>query len=198
MSRKQELDKDIEVFWLIYTQSRQSLEVYKYLKSTSASGQFWEHIAFTSLKDCFIELDKLLSTKDSQHYRLDGLINKLKPGGQYSSFKFSEAQLNDWSKIFLIFHKTLNKISVLRNKKYAHTDRNFKVLDQDFDIDIMEIEKIFDFLENVIQVVHQHCLDSTASTKLLFYAKDLRIFDDLEELRKIRTTQFIEGLNRNK
>jgi uncharacterized protein YoxC len=168
MTKKQELREEIETFWKIYITARHSLEITKYLadsKTKRSENLFWKHIQITCFKNAIVELDKLVSESENQKFRVSKLISKLLPKGHFRTFQFPEEKINEWNDQLHEYSDTITQIKTLRDNLYAHTDRK-KLSLEELNVDRIELEKIFDFVEDVIQSVYQICLDGHALTTL--------------------------------
>ncbi len=71
----------------------------------------------------FIEIDKLTSKSDNQKFKLTKLFNKLKLGGNFQKFNFSQTKLKEWEDKLTKLTLETEKICTLRNEKYGHSDR---------------------------------------------------------------------------
>lgn len=187
------LENDLNQIWLIYVEARQSLEIYKYIRSENPTHIFWRQIRYMGIKNCFIELDKLISDSKNQKFRLSKFINKLKPDGYYKKYNFPFETIQKWERNMSDLKSQTDIIETLRSKKYAHTDREFNYSPN---LDFDEIERLFDLIEEILIKVHKICLDKMAITSLSFKAENLKFIDQIQKYKELRKQEVFEKLGK--
>lgn len=187
------LEDEIEKIWFIYYEARQSFEIYKYLNEKKPTYILWKQMRYMCIKNSFIELDKLFSNSPNQKYNLSKLFNKLKPSGVCRAQNFPEDIINKWEGIMKEFKDHSKIISTLRSSKFAHTDRNFIYAP---DIDFQEIERMFDFVEEVIEKIHKVCLKKHPIMNLSIYSEKLKFIDQLEEFKELKRKEVFRKLGK--
>lgn len=108
-----------------------------------------------------IELAKLFSDrKSTDKFNLLHFLSKLKPDGQYKHFKIDPLKIAEWESQVFTNEKLIRKVIILRDKIYAHTDRD-KDDYKKIVIYFKQIEELFEIVETVLKEVYLIALSTT-------------------------------------
>jgi len=147
--RKTKLDKEINQIWLIYTNSFEYYnclkQIRKYEKTRFSDSRFLSFITYTSWYILIIELCKVYQNdNNNQHFNIYGLLNRLI--NNYKNLEFrSMISLSDIRKYSDDFNSPKiidirKRLVELRDKFYAHIDRQDQNFEREISLTYDEIE----------------------------------------------------------
>lgn len=193
MYSKTELDKEISQIWILYTNSYEYYyclrQVSKYERTEHTDSRFIYFLTYTSWYIIIIELCKLYQNDNkSQQYNIYGLINRLK--NNYKKLEYNllltksdiEKYYNDLNSPRIIDIR--NRLIVLRDKFYAHTDR----LDENFinkiNISLDEVEILFNILRAFIFDIKEKVFSSHAVFEEDIFINLDKVLKNIDESKK--------------
>lgn len=185
----EQLKEDIWSIWKILLDCQENLAFSRYLykpetddeREYMSFSKELQYIRFSLWKLGIIEIHKILSGSKNDVYSLWNLMKSLE-NGKYSAHGISKNVILSWKSSLKSAEITLSKISLLRNKRYAHTDRKVEIKEKD--ITFEEVEAILKFIESVIKDVYSHAFKSGIVNETLVFQKDK--FDVIKILAKER------------
>lgn len=160
MYSKNDLDGDISQIWLIYTNSYEYFnclnQLKNYKKSEYTDSRFMSFVFYTSWYVLIIELCKVYQNDNkNQHFNVYGLLNRLINNHKNLDFKtlISLEELNRYQTRFNApeIIDIRNRLIVLRDKFYAHFDR--EKLEKEVNIQLAEIDIILSLLKDFISEI---------------------------------------------
>ena len=162
--RKTKFDEEINQIWLIYTNSFEYYNCLKqirnYEKTDYSDSRFLSFITYTSWYILIIELCKVYQyDNNNQHFNIYGLLNRLI--NNYKNLEFrSMISLSDIRKYSDDFNSPkIRDIRIrlveLRDKFYAHIDRQDQDLEGEISLTYDEIEYLLKTLRNFIFEIKQ-------------------------------------------
>jgi len=183
----EQLKEDIWSIWKILLDCQENLAFSKYFYKPDTddernfihSSKELKYIRFSLWKLGIIEIHKILSHSKNDVYSLWNLMNNLE-NGKYVHHGISKDVVSTWQTNLKTTKKTLAKISLLRNKNYAHTDSGSK--SKESDITFEEVEVVLKIIESVIRDVYSHAFKSGIVNETLIFQKDS--FDIVKVLAK--------------
>ncbi|MBE9468070.1 MAG: hypothetical protein IMY72_07085 [Bacteroidetes bacterium] len=140
----------------------------KFKRTENSDKRFLYFMTYTSWYILVVELCKVFQHDNkNQHFNVYGFLNKLKNDYKKLECKdlLSKSEIdklyNDFNSEEIISIR--DKLVILRNKFYAHTDRQDEQIINDKNVDLLEIKKLFDILKNFIFeiksiVFHSHVI----------------------------------------
>ncbi|WP_312076490.1 hypothetical protein [Chryseobacterium sp.] len=186
----------------IYTVANESYLFSKYFNNgkndseiriiESPSIRFLKHSMW---RICIIELDKVFKKSDNHHFSFYEITNIVKQG----NFKIYNTNLNNdslflkWAKDLSKAKSTVAEINKLRNKVYAHTDRNKTALIEDINLDYSQIEELLEICLSMIKEMNLILLDR-AYLENKIYFRNPRIVEALANFSATTRKQRIEKL----
>ncbi|WP_162055193.1 AbiU2 domain-containing protein [Pontibacter pamirensis] len=195
---KAELKSDISSIWKIFHLAKQSYQYSYYLHKPDSEEEtteinrnhFLNFTRHTILRVLIIELCKLYN-KDSnnQKFSVPKLLKKLKRYGHYSKLKFDQAKLVQWDLKLQSYESTINNINVLRDKLYAHTDRQKPDLEQ-YGFEFEELKVLLELTEDIIFQINSDLFDSHTDFRTEFDMCEMDIVKKLVELRENELHKF--------
>lgn len=195
---KEKLNNDLEAVGIIYHKSRQSLEIYKYFsKRHNLSAPLYTHINYLAFSDLIVGLAKMYYHTQSQHYRINGLLGKLKVGGEYEQIQFDDKEnlILKWEKTIIENNDVINHIKLLRNKVFAHTD-NYQddyidsIRSYTFSTNIPKFETLFDLVKNIIFTLKAKVFDEHHLLDLDVTEDKISIIEDYSNYVKLQYEMF--------
>jgi hypothetical protein len=99
-----------------------------------------------------IELSKLFSEKDSEHYNIYKFISKLKLDGHYGDALISGSEIEAWEKTLADNKDSISNLILQRDKVYAHTDRNSKEVPNT--VTITKTRELIEIIQKIIREVY--------------------------------------------
>ncbi len=159
MNQKADLEREISQIWLLYTKSYEYFHCLRHLskfkRTENSDSRFMYFMTYTSWYILVVELCKVFQHDNkNQHFNIYGLINKLK--NEYKKLEYKDLLSKpDIDKFYNDFNSEeiisiRDKLVILRDKFYAHTDRQDERIINDKNVDLSEIEKLFDILRAFI------------------------------------------------
>ncbi|MFL5788971.1 MAG: hypothetical protein ACJ748_13010 [Flavisolibacter sp.] len=113
-----------------------ALESFKILLCLTKSEKFEER-SFVKFKNPFfvyeaqihwriivLELCKLFSDKENEHYNLNKFISRLKKGGHFADAEINDSSIEVWKAQLRKENKKIGNLILQRDKLFAHTDRS--------------------------------------------------------------------------
>lgn len=183
----EQLKEDIWSIWKILLDCQENLAFSKYFykpdtddeRNFISSSKELKYIRFSLWKLGIIEIHKILSHSKNDTYSLWNLMKNLE-NEKYVNHGISKDVISTWQTNLKATKKTLAKISLLRNKNYAHTDSGNKP--KESDITFEEVEVVLKIIESVIRDVYSHAFESGIINETLIFQKDN--FDIVKVLAK--------------
>jgi hypothetical protein len=197
---KAELQKDISSIWNIFYLAKQSFQYSYYLHKPDTEEEATEisrdHFLYFSrhliLRVLVIELCKLYNKDNSnQKFRICNLLNKLKANGHYSKLKFNQEKIAEWELTLQSYETTIYTINILRDKLYAHTDRNKPDLEQ-YGFEFEDLKNLLNLAEDIIFQINSDLFDKHSDLKTEFDRREMNAIKDLVEFRKSDLQKFWE------
>lgn len=159
MGRKYKLKgeiKEVEKIYFFCKKSFYYASQHHYAKTPEEDSDFIQQVMW---RTTIIELTKLFSSSIKRDkFNLFRFVEKVKAYYNHtlhieeSSFLEWESQLNDCKPI-------IDKLLILRDKVYAHTDRNSRHIDTDI-VSFEEAEKLLVVAEVILEEVHFRVFES--------------------------------------
>lgn len=182
-----DLKSDIWTIWKILLTCKENYLFSKYLHkpdtdeelkylSNSRHFKFFRHSLW---RLCIIELHKLLSKSDKDFYNLWTFIKNLETN-HYAGHNVPEDTIREWRTLLLSRKVTTKKIMLLRNKVYAHTDRENESLN--IDITFEEVYELIILAEKVIRGIYINSFESDILTETPIFERGR--FDIIKILAK--------------
>ncbi|TDN80383.1 hypothetical protein DET49_13224 [Salegentibacter sp. 24] len=204
MSQKEEINNNIWEIWKISLNAKRFLKYSFYLHKPDTNEEFeylkksrdFKFIADALWRNCVIELSKLFyDSKKRDKFNIFHFIKKLEKDVHFRNFKISKTKIDFWYNQIEENRKTIDLITELRDKVYAHTDGPIERIGLDTPT-FEQTEKLIDIIESVITEIYSSVFDSHAMMnspnlelnpskiiKILAAEKKARI-SDMEELLK--------------
>jgi len=205
MPTKKELKENIWLIWKILTLAKECYQYSYYMHKPETPGeleylkysqhfQFIRHILW---RNTVIELCKLFSKSSGRDkFNIFHFIGKLKKDGHFRSFDVDATKITDWESRLDANKETIEKLLILRDKVYAHTDRMNKNPD-DLTPTFEAVKQLIDIVENVIQEIYATVFETHAMmetplfnrnrfdiVKVLADAKNTRLQPLLDEIKQ--------------
>ena len=133
--KKAELKKETWELAQILFLAQESLKIVEYLVKdeedentvySKKMNAFFVYSTSIYWRVIVIELSKLFSDNDKEHYNIHKFISKLKPDGYYGDASISPSAIEIWEKALVDNKDATSNLILQRNKVYAHTDKNSK------------------------------------------------------------------------
>ena len=167
MEEKSSLEKDIWEIWQILLSAKSAYQYCKYFYAPKTASEITfvrssihiQTIRESLLKIVIIELHKLFSNSSNDHYNFQRLIRNFDNNGIYKKLNVPDTTLKKWRSLLKTHKGSVQKIKLLRNKLYAHTDRN-KQGAQAIILSFKDIEALIKLAELIIQDVHSIIFES--------------------------------------
>ncbi|WP_339841138.1 hypothetical protein [uncultured Maribacter sp.] len=215
MNKKEQLKKDLDkitksivtflqsfefCYYLNYPKSDNILDE-KHLKYISNSG-FFSFSRYALWRLTIIELHKLTNdNKETDKYNLHHLLRKIEKGGIYQSLNIDELKISEWKNELKKQNKSIEQVSSLRFKLYAHTDHNYKNVINNSELTLKETEELINVVVKVIFEIYSIVFDTHFEFKPIHEKKTLRrIIDDIltkrESDKKRVVEKFIQNANK--
>jgi hypothetical protein len=215
MNKKQQLKKDLDkitksivtflqsfefCYYLNYPKSDNVLNE-KHIKYITNSG-FFSFSRYALWRLTIIELHKLTNdNKETDKYNLHHLLRKLEKGGIYQSLNIVESKISEWKTELKKQNHSIEQVSSLRFKLYAHTDHNYKNVIKNSELTLKETEELINVVVKVIFEIYSIVFDTHFEFKPIHEKKTLRrIVDDIltkrESDRKSAVEKFIQNANK--
>jgi hypothetical protein len=187
MYLKEELNMDVLQIWLLYTKSYEYFyclkQINKFKQSEFSDNRFISFISYTSWYILVIELCKVYQNDNkNQHYNVYKLINILK--NEYKNLEYkSLLTKDDIEKYYTNFNslqiiEIRDKLVLLRDKFYAHTDRQDERFIKQINLNLAEIEILFKALRDFIYDINNKVFSIHS------VIDDVDIYIDLENVLK--------------
>jgi len=192
---KNELEKELEKIWQILLQAKQCfyLSFYLYKPKTQdeldylTSSIEFKLIRETMWKMGIIELGKLFIKSDNHKFNLHKFLNKLTK----NHVGLPQEQICKWRSKIDLEVDTVSMLQNLRDKLYAHTDReiNFSTESVTFE----KFEGLFLIVEQIIKEIFETVFNGMAEIDCGMF--DIERFNIIKILANERKTMLQEYLN---
>jgi hypothetical protein len=188
-------------YYLNYPKTENQLDE-KHLKYITNSG-FFSFSRYALWRVTILELHKLTNdNKETDKYNLHHLLRKLQKGGIYQSLKIDESKIIEWETELKKQKESINQVSSLRFKLYAHTDNNYKNVINDCELTLKATEELIKGVVKIIFEIYLIVFDTHFKLKSIHEKKTVRkIIDDIlikRELDKSKAVgNFIKNANKN-
>ena len=170
--RKEELKEKIGKLLMVFAHANEQYHYVEYFHNPATKEERdimiegpmapdFEIIKHMLFRSFIIEIAKLYSSSDSHKYRLGKLVDSLAPDGHYASVAISKTHLAEWKQLLDDNKDIIDKITVLRNKEYAHTDDPDKNNTYIGDITFPQIKKLLDIAGAILMYLYDEVLEST-------------------------------------
>lgn len=204
MYSTKDLDNAISQIWLMYSNSYEYFyclkQLKEYAKTEYSDSRFLSFITYSSWYILIIELSKVFQHDNrNQQYNVYGLINKLV--NEYKSLEFNSLILLDDVKRFQSdFNSSKiieirNRLIILRDKFYAHTDRLDEKFVKEINISISEIELLFKILRDFIFDIKSKVFKSHVLFEEDIFVNIKNILKNVDDSNKRRHDEMIRDLN---
>ena len=197
MSKKEELNKEIEEIWRILVICKESFLYSQYLHQpdTDKERDYIEHskdflfIRHTLWRMTIVELTKLLRSSNSHRFNIFHFIKKMKIGEYYAPVPVSEQTISKWEALLEENKALIQDVVNLRDKLYAHTDpTNETYINPELTFE--NTETLIKIIETVVQDIHFHVFDTEAIMQPLYFDKSrFNIIKILADEKERRITQ---------
>lgn len=111
---------------------------------------------------CIIELNKLLSKSDKDYYNLWTFIKNLE-NNIYQGHNVPADTITEWRNTLFSKKNIIKKTLLLRNKLYAHTDKDVDKVSVDITFD--DVNELILIVEKVIRGIYIHSFVSDILTE---------------------------------
>lgn len=189
---KSELKKDILSIWKIFHLAKQSFQYSNYLHSPDTEEEATEinrnhFLRFTShiiLRVLVIELCKLYNNdNNNQKFSIPKLLKKLKNDGHYSKLNFNQEKLGEWVSKLQSLERTVININVLRDKLYAHTDRQKPDLEQ-YGFEFEELKVLLELTEDIIFNINSDLFDTHTDLRTEFDMCEMDLVKNIVDFKE--------------
>lgn len=207
MSKKEEIKENILAIWKIAIVARKCYQYSYYLHKPDTSEeleylnhsgefQFIRHILW---RNTVIELSKLFNSSPKRDkYNVFHFINKLKSNQYFGGFGISKEKINYWEDRLTKNEDLINKILLLRDKVYSHTDGEYAKRNLDTPT-FAETEELLKIVEDVIREIYYSIFDAEAVVDTSFVKKGpSNIIKILSAEKKSRIENIYGFLGKNK
>lgn len=209
MNKKEQLKRDLDkitksivtilqsfefCYYLNYPKTDNSLDE-KHLRYISNSG-FFSFTRYALWRVTIIELHKLSNdNKETDKYNLHHLLRKLKKGGIYQSLKIGESKISEWKTELKKQNESIEQVSSLRFKLYAHTDNNYENVINNFELTLKATEELINVLVKIVFEIYLIVFDTDFEFKPIHEKKTVRkIIDDILIKQESDKNKAIENL----
>ncbi|WP_435315085.1 hypothetical protein [Cellulophaga fucicola] len=209
MNKKEQLKRDLDkitksivtilqsfefCYYLNYPKTDNSLDE-KHLKYISNSG-FFSFTRYALWRVTIIELHKLSNdNKETDKYNLHHLLRKLKKGGIYQSLKIGESKISEWKTELKKQNESIEQVSSLRFKLYAHTDNNYENVINNFELTLKATEELINVLVKIVFEIYLIVFDTDFEFKPIHEKKTVRkIIDDILIKQESDKNKAVENL----
>lgn len=197
-----ELKNHVKEIFLINEKCRINFEITKYFNNPKTEEEFnfikkstfFRHVSGSMWRLCVIDLYKLYSFSKNDKLSLRNLFNKLK-NKQYLNHGINPQRIVIWEKLLLEKGSSIEKVRILRNKLYAHTEVNFKV--QEFELYFAEVEGLMNVIDVIIKEIYEQSFNSSLDLSHHFSKYNgEQVIRDLVGYRKIKRMELRQSLKK--
>ncbi|AWX46226.1 hypothetical protein HME9304_03258 [Flagellimonas maritima] len=188
MTKKEQLKKDLDKITKSIVTSLQSFEFCYYLNYPKNDNELdKKHLEYITKSGFFsfsryalwrltiLELHKLTNDKkETDKYNLHHLLRKLKKDGIYSSLKVDGLKINKWETELKKQTESINQVSNLRFKLYAHTDNNYKDIIKNSELTLKATEDLINVIVKIIFEIYLIVYDTHFEFKPIYERKIVR------------------------
>jgi hypothetical protein len=207
MYSTKELNNNISQIWLLYSNSYEYYyclkQIKEYNKNEYSDSRFLSFITYSSWYILIIELCKVYQHDNkNQHYNVYGLINKLV--NEYKTLEFNSLiSLDDVKKYQSDFNSSniigiRDRLIILRDKFYAHTDRLDEKFVNDININISEVELLFKILREFIFDIKSKVFKSHTIFEDDIFVNIKNILKNFDESKKRHHEEIIREFNKER
>ncbi|BFP42553.1 hypothetical protein FGF1_33980 [Flavobacteriaceae bacterium GF1] len=203
MTKKQEINENLNKIWGILHMSRECIEFSYYFHRPNSQeeadyinkSQHLQFIRHVLWRNAAIELSKLLSkSKNSHKYNIHNFISKFGKGKYYGNFQIEEKVLRDWSFKLENLYETTSKILLLRDKVYSHTDKID--IDPDVSPSFEDTKEVIKLIEDIIQDISSRTIKVYFDMRnVVFDRERFFMIEHLVEYEKHRLKKLSEKYN---
>lgn len=199
MNPREQAKKDIEEIWNIIHITNECLDFCKYLNYppteserkylsiNSANARSFNLIKVVLWRYVIIEFAKLFSAKDGDAFNLKKFIEKCNSGNHYHKIQIDTIVIDKWNNFLKENEIIINKIITLRDKVFAHRDRNHEDVLKSNEIFFKELEPLVAFTRNIIREVYvKFGADVFFDIKTHFDKELYSVLTDLAEYQPIK------------
>lgn len=153
-----------------YLHQPASVDEVKYIHE-SLDFLYFRHVLW---RMCIIDLSKLYSyNPQSNHFNLHSLLKKVKSGGVYNLLYSNEPRVVSWEKSIESHETAISRVNTLRNKVYAHTDRDFgSIKSGTLDLSFAEIQPLIDLAEEILVVLFSEVFGAHLDTENVYFDRE--------------------------
>lgn len=170
MGKKEEIKGNIWEIWKISINAKRFLKYSFYLHKPDTEEELeylrtsrdFQFIAHALWRNAVIELSKLFNdSKNRDKFNIFHFIKKLEKNGHFRGFEIAQTKIDNWYKQIEESRETIDLITELRDKVYAHTDGSIEIKGLDAPT-FEQTEKLIDIIESVIKEIYSSVFDSHA------------------------------------
>ena len=166
MDIKEEVKQDIWTILQIYITAKDNFLYSKYLFLPDTpeeriyinSSMHFKLIRLYLWQTCIIETSKLFSTRKGDKFRLSHFIQKCKNDGHYGPLKLDPEKVAKWEGFLEDNKKVIDDIMTLRDKVYAHRDRDID--DLKIGVSFMQVQTLLTLAEEIIREIYLTVFES--------------------------------------
>lgn len=204
---KEYFEKELENILFIHFDAKYYFEDVKYLNNPDTTQEkviAINHFIIKRIRIAFwrlgiIEIAKLFQNSKSQHYNLITYIEELiEHYDEYTWIQeLPKSQLLTWLQKFNSKSiKTIRrKISVQRNKYYAHTDKNPDIKLENVQLSFADIDTLLKLTESIIFDLKVHCLSTHSDFEVAGIEKTDVLLKGLVALKEKRDAEIKKELD---
>ncbi len=215
MTKKEQLKEDLDkitksivtflqsfefCYYLNYPKNDNELDK-KHLEYITKSG-FFSFTRYSLWRLTILELHKLTNdNKETDKYNLHHLLRKLKKNGIYRSLGVDGLKISEWETELEKQKESINQVSNLRFKLYAHTDNNYKSVIENSELTLKATEDLINVIVKIVFQIYLTVFDTHFEFKAIYERKTVRkIISDILSKRESDRNQalgkFIENENK--
>jgi hypothetical protein len=206
MKTEKELNIELKNLKDIYINVRILHDNCKYLSNPKTDQEneikkeyiIFQSIIFSMWRLTIIELCKLFG-KSNDHYRIEAFLKDFETLSYKG--KIEKSHIVDWLSTIsnnVDLKNLIQKIQTLRDKWFAHSDKNHEKSICDFELTKIEFDQLFSFIENIIEYfeikIYGRCSDfNIVDVNAIYILRDLV---DCKRLRLLEHENAIKDQNR--
>lgn len=195
--KEDELQFEIDNIWSILLKAKECFYFSYYLhKARTTDEQNYIEISseFKLIREVMwkmsvIELAKLYSNSDSHKFNLHKFIKKMLD----NKVGIDNALINSWSEKIKEHDETIILLKSLRDKLYAHTDRNINLHTEKVTFELFE--KLIGITENIIQNIYIIVFNASVHIpKGRFYPERFKIIEILASEKPRKAEELLNSI----
>ena len=187
MGKRKELEKELDRMAAILYGASENFEYFHYLTSPLPQDEydfveansFLRHLRYLSWQMTVIELVKLVSSSENQKFNIFKLLKKFE-NGHYKTIEVHEVCPPLWEGSILKHGNTIVVLNEVRDRIYAHTDRDTHELGQK-SFPILGIRELIHDLQSTLNFIAESTIGKRYPIPELYYLR--KDFDLLGKLK---------------